>query len=444
MINLFFKYCFVFMARYRSSRIENCVELAHKQVNDADDKRSVNKSSMTKIILILATIFLTTTCLAVTKIYPNVLAPEEEDGLMTLDGLQNIYSRIYTDTHNEDVTEIMNRVGQHGTGFGEELTEREKSILQELGVPNLSQRKMSSLDEQVKTSVTLAGIHVYEKDLLRLENNLARRNGLRSIFRNSTSIDSPFDLIIDLHGLDEVFHGEKFEEQKPDNPFFLEYEKAQKEYQEEGEYDYVLEVEPWQDQREENLKKLFSDFVNKKYSDWNRSLSGHLFWVKAVLLPELVNMSLVGTIANTGLFEPATEAVHSGGSGMGIFPSNVAPPDKTPLESEKVKEEQSGNKYAAFVQKIGEAGFLELNELGGMDSPQVLLQSELDEIFQEEEFTTKMREFKENSELEIEDKEERVLSKIIANFNEDLWSFLEQLREMNRIFKEDLLIKQQN
>jgi len=406
-------------------------------------KKEILNHKMKKLI-ILSTIFLTTTCLAVTKIYPNILAPEEEGGLATLDGLQDIYSRIYKDVHNEDVTEILNRVGQHGTGFGEDLTEKEKSILQELGVPNLSQRKMSSLDEQVKTSVSLAAIYKYEKDLLRLENNLARKNGLKSIFRNSTGIDSPFDIINDLHSIDKVLHGEKFEEQKPDNPFFLEYEKAQEEYQEEGEYDYVLEIEPWQDQREENLKEFFTDFINKKYSDPNTSLSGHLFWVKAMLLSKLVNISLVGTIANTGIFEPATEAVHSGGSGMGIFPSNVSSPDKTPLESEKALEEQTGNKYAPFVQKLGEAMFLERNEFGGVDTSEVLYQSEEDETLEAKEFSTKLRDFKENSELEIEDKEERMLSKIIANFNEDLRSFLEQLREMNRIFKEDLLIKQQN
>ncbi|MCF7830910.1 hypothetical protein K9M41_02865 [Candidatus Gracilibacteria bacterium] len=396
-----------------------------------------------KKYLLLGTIFLTTTCFAVTKMYPDVLTPKDkEDGLATLQGLQEMYSRIYMDVHEEDNTEILSRVGQHGTGFGEELTESEKNTLQELSVPNLSHEKRASLEGQVGTSLELSQLYEYEKDLLRLENNLARRNGLRSIFRNGTDKDSPFDVIQDLHLLDELFHGEKFAEQKPVDPFFLEYEQAQKEYQEEYQYDYVLEKEPWQDQREENLTELFLDFTKRKYEDPTRSLTGRLFWLESVLA-ELAKYPLVGGIATKSIFEPGLEAGISGDSAAGIHPTDVPFPDKTPLEYEQVKEEKPGNKYAEYLQNIVKSSFLERNELGGKDVPQVLFESGVNDSQEEEEFATKMREFSENSELGIADEEKRTLVKILTNFNEDLRSFTKQLIEINRIFEKDFLTKPQ-
>ena len=160
--------------------------------------------------------------------------------------LENAYLRIYDEVNAETVPEVLARVSQHpfarenGFNFSEleKLSNLEAVLVAvERGV---SKRKSSEITAKFKE------IYDREREFLRLENDLRRTNGLKSVFANGTLVDGSFDIIWDLDRLDRALFGEGAEVSDP--KFSEVYYSSEDFYQRPFVVD--LDENRWQDQHQ--------------------------------------------------------------------------------------------------------------------------------------------------------------------------------------------------
>jgi hypothetical protein len=282
---------------------------------------------MIKRIFVIALIFVSTTVMAETKPYP-----DRWEQFETLEDLKDVYWDIYNDTNYEDEAEVLERLKWHEFAF----TEEEMDQYRKLNAPEVSAEKSYKLSDQLKTSDILQQYAAYEKKLLRLENDIDLRNWTETVFVNDSLEDSPFDIMEDLHAIEEVLFGKKFEEQKFESPLFIKYDEEQK--------ILLPDSEDWQDGREEALQSMLK---NRKYKDRDISLTGMFAGLKKPM-DDLLSHSLVRGQPGKKWMEQGTPKTTSGDTyGADVIGYDPPSDDAAAPESETVLiarpwDEQSG------------------------------------------------------------------------------------------------------
>ncbi|MCF7812714.1 hypothetical protein K9M59_03940 [Candidatus Gracilibacteria bacterium] len=352
--------------------------------------------------------------------------------------------KIYQDAHEESDfddaalpygVEILNRIGQHERG--REFTQEERKTLSELSVPDVHQQSGKSLEQQIGTSRNIQNLYNYESRLLREENNLARRNGLRSMFANDTLSDSPFDLIQDLREIDALFFGEKYQTQKPDNPSFLTYGS--------GQTDFILEQENWQDQREGSLQEEFGgDFTDKEYDNFSDSLTGIIVGIVTKPIQKMTGYPLVGGISTKGMFEFAS---HSGMSqdstGSGAFGKKGSPPDKTEPLADQVESQDIAQELRRETEQLLESHCVETAQTERRDYQGKIETFFACEEFREDDFQRDLKQIQLDAEWNAATDPFLPLSEKMQQWNQDLKSYLKSAEEIHQIFKDDFEPKPQ-
>ncbi len=160
-------------------------------------------------ILLIFLLCFSTTAMAETKPYP-----DKWEQFSSFDDLQNVYwKNIYLNTNYEDEKEVIERLKWHQKTFEsykDEFTEHELNLYRKLEVPQISIENNDNWLDQVRKSKAFSWYYNYEKELLRLENDIDFRNWIETIFTNDTMVDSPFDVIRTLHSIELVLFGEKY------------------------------------------------------------------------------------------------------------------------------------------------------------------------------------------------------------------------------------------
>lgn len=364
--------------------------------------------------------------------YPDRLLNVEGNSvdLSRYEGLQNIYFSLYGDTNNEDNSKIFHRVKEHEKSPSQTLSQ-EINTYCDLGVPDVSYIENFSRKEQTQIAIYLQDLCDYERALLRFQNQLARKNWMRSMFANNRQDDSPFDVIADWNQVEMILFGEKWENEAPDVPTFASFdENTMQAFSSDG--------QDWQDQSKRgvyNGKTPSIDFGEEDFS-----LTGNLAKIKKPL-QELVSRPLVGAIATTHFMQFGGEAVTSGSpSGMGVFANPVPIPDNTRSESKTVQEESLVGKFSGFV-----TGLLSTSEcLDIAESGEQRARDDLEAFIQcgvlrgaVFENRVRQRETETESDTEKNHREKVILA--LRIWNEHLYSFLEQALEWHEVAKELLL-----
>lgn len=290
---------------------------------------------MKRYITLFLFCFLWTSVAAQDSLYPNRI---RDLSPLDFSGFENIYLEIYKDSHKESSTETINRTREYllwtQDPLGEDNSIIWNSTIRDIQnichgqVPNTIQTESLSLNDSIQLSTEIRQLCEQEQKLLRLENNMARRNTYRTLFSNESLVDSPFDIIHDLHKIDRIFYGEKFEDQKPSTPKFPTYIYTS---------GFIPQAEFWQDQTQKNIEKELGDvFSNKEYASYKDSIVGNLAGMDPAL-DTLARTSLMTGVATNQVFE---SSLHKGTSGEAIGASpnitTITPPDKTSPESETI------------------------------------------------------------------------------------------------------------
>lgn len=392
--------------------------------------------------------------------------PQKLGDFSSFGGFDDVYMRIYQDANEEsDVhvesqskyeSEILDRVGQHNLrkrsrASDDTYTQQEIEILSSLGVIDIHKdgADPTSSEEQVFISQILRGFYQYEQQLLQFQNDLARANGLRSIFENDSNADSPFDIIKDLRILDQLIFGEKYDSQKTKEPQFLVYN---------GEGALSMETEDWQDQRMEALQEK-GGFEKKEYSNHTNSLTGTIAGIVLKPLTKLLSYSLVGGVSTKGMFE---FSAHSGTSqdtsGAGGFTHALAPPDKTQTLSEKAQEEGIASGLNIAIEQLLESNCIETdarqerkkeNGSDGTKEDPYLQQFNRVGLFircqdsRKADFLSDLQTIREKADFLAEKSHFEDILPRILNWNKDLKSYLTSAKEIHQIFKRDFIPKPQ-
>ncbi len=310
------------------------------------------------------------------------LYPQKINNFSPLDfsGLADVYKKIYEDANEEDEDEVLRRVTEYLGLLGEAFTQEEIETFCNINVPFIElsdkdltipdirpqddfpdKRKIQAStrgqDPFLETATKLQELCRYERLLLRLENNLSRRNTFRHLFSDDSLSNSPIDTITILQEIDNLFFGEKFEDQRPDPPTFLEYKQTNA---------FIYTPEFWQDQRPEAVNEEKEGALDKKdYGDFAFSIVGNIAGIDDILSNWLTQYSLVDGVTTKQFLEfPQSSGTSQKSSGSGSYQikSNQ---DTTVPEVELVAQEIVGPEYEGIINDILNASLC--NELTDSD-----------------------------------------------------------------------------
>ncbi len=279
----------------------------------------------------------------------------------------NMYQKIYKDTHVEDINEIIVRAFD-----SEDFTIEERKLMGQ-GIPALenvykraSQAKQKEESEKIRQRID------FEQRLLRQENDIKRRAALLGIFYNGNhEKDAPFDLVQDLNRIDSSFVGKKATEPDPEYTHILYEDKS-------GLRSEDRETLGGVDLEEEEAFSQRSDMLDSAsgYDEDDGSIAGSLeniineSWKRVDAVPVAMENQ------SRNIFHPA----HStGGVPIPSFPlpgMNSQPPDNTEeTDSTKVKENTAAENVIArikqvFTQDSSEA--LAVEKAGTLDRTEVI------------------------------------------------------------------------
>jgi len=284
---------------------------------------------MTKKIFLIFFLF----CGITTHVSAIETYPEKIENFARFSKFKDVYKKIYNDMNNENETEILRRTSEHNQDILREFFEKENQFTQDelalycgMNVPKISHDKKMTQVFQMRGSSLIKELCQTERNLLRQQNNLARKNTFRSLFSNDSLKDSPFDIIKDLRDIDNIFFGKKYREQKTDEPSFLKYEQKE---------DFNANQEDWQDQRKNGIGSELSNTVyNTSHADSIVGNLAGLFEAPEMPLTKLENTSLMPGIATTKFMEPAQPKGTTGNPGETSQTTKSAATDKTQPESE--------------------------------------------------------------------------------------------------------------
>jgi len=387
-------------------------------------------------------LFVSTTALAEAKPYP-----DRWKQVQTFDDLQHVYWKIYKDTNYEDEETVLERLKWYEGDF----TKNELNAYRKLEAPQIGADEDYTWFEQLRTSDTLQWYFLYEKELLRLENDIDLRNWIETMFVNDSLADSPFDLIEDLHRIDKLLFGKKFNTQKPKKPLFIKYDTEQKKL--------CLKTEDWQDGRETRgfLARLLG---NRKYGktiekkeDGNGeeeknknypSITGYLSNLRRPFR-KLLSHQLIRGKAAEQFMEPGTTKTTSGDTyGAGI--AGYAPPsaDSSPPESETVLiarpwDEQSGT----AKQKLTGMSDLSRNSNANMGQliSNVIKKTEGKEGTAEDRLERQLTDWKNGMEFREKKTYHNIINARLSFWNQDIEAMLEGFISIRKILDEFLKIK---
>lgn len=398
--------------------------------------------------------------------------PEKLGDFSRWGAFDDVYMKVYQDTYGESDTnserqmpyesEILDRISQHGlkkrsAEEGDNYTQEEIDILSELGVPDLHEEDVTGQEEQVSTSRNFQNLYKYERDLLQLQNQLARKNGLTSIFENDSLADSPFDIAKDLRSIDKLLFGEKYEFQQPKEPSFLTYDT---------EKEFSLDPEDWQDQRKISLEEKFSSFSETKYGQQTDSLTGAIAGIVFKPLDKLLSVSsLVGESSSKGMFEHTGHSgTAQGGQGSGAGNQKVATPDKSDPLVYQVQTEDIGTGLNLAIEKLLESNCIETDarEERLKEKKQESESSSEEEVedkylatsnrlglffrcqdAQKADFLSDLKLIEEKADFDTEKNHFKNILPRLLNWNKDVRSFLNSTKKIREIFQKDFITKPQ-
>jgi hypothetical protein len=201
----------------------------------------------------------------------------------TLEKFRGIYNEIYEDVNNEDLVEVCERTFRwpefwikdeliYSIKNCQELR-NEGTLTEFINLEHKNVQQFNIFWNNFKTRFEL------ERELLRIENDIRRQTGLAYIFADGEVKikDAPFDLILDLNEIDEIFFGEKVE--IPDLNFA---KKTEKEMTEEIPID---DEDKWLEQIEENHEPK-----KDKFNNYTNNLSGSLYRMGIELFRDNLNL----------------------------------------------------------------------------------------------------------------------------------------------------------
>jgi len=372
-------------------------------------------------------LFISTTALAETNPYP-----DRWKQVQTFDDLQDVYLKIYKDTNYEDEGIVLDRLKWHEGLF----TKNELNAYRKLEAPQIGADEDFTWFEQLRTSDTLQWYFLYEKELLRLENDIDLRNWRETMFVNDSLADSPFDLIEDLHVIEKDLFGTKFEEQQLTPPLFIKYDEEQK--------DFLPETEDWQDGREETIQDMLK---SRKYNERDISFTGMLSGLKKQM-DKLLSHQLIRGKAAEQFMEPGTMKATSGDTyGAGI--AGYAPPsaDSSPPEVETVLmarpwEEQSGT----AKQKLKGMSDLSRNSNANMGQliSNVIKKTEGKEETAKKRLESQLTDWENGVEFREEKKYHNTINTRLNFWNQDIEAMLEGFISIRNILDEFLKEKEES
>jgi hypothetical protein len=374
-------------------------------------------------------LLLSTTAFAEMKPYPDRWENEDKEKFQTLDELQDVYWKIYRDTNYEDELEILERMKWYEDVF----TEEEIEIYRRLDVPKVSADKNYKFSDQIKTSDILQRYYIYEKELLRLENDINLRNWTETVFVNDSMDDSPFDIIEDLHRIEEELFGRKFKKQKFDAPLFIEYDPDQ---------EHLLpELEDWQDGREKTMQDMLK---SRGYAIRDNSFTGVLAGLKKYM-DLLLMRPLISGKATEQFMESATNNEVSGDTyGAGVTDYDPpSPDDKTPPESETVLLERPWDDQSSTAkQELTTQSVLDRssNINVGQMITNALRDTETKEGKLHRLLESQLKKWQDGMEFQEKTRYHETIQQRIAFWNQDLEAALEGFISLRRIL-EDFLKK---
>lgn len=263
--------------------------------------------------------------------------------------------RIYTDSHNEDNDEILRRTSEQLWELLDRFSRNDKQKLSKvlgiidnycsMKVSEVSQLEEFSTQYHVALSSEIIRICEEERELLRLENILARKNAFRIMFSNDFKGDSPFDIIHDLHDIDEILYGEKYTEQKPPEPSFATFNEEQT--------FYLLEGEFWQDQTSDNIDNELGGVLSQKdYGSYPPSIVGNIAGMD-VPLGQLSSISTVGGETTHQAYRNTHGDFATGGIATGADPhSSEISVDKSAPEVSTISDVRIFNTFEALIDRL--------------------------------------------------------------------------------------------
>ena len=258
--------------------------------------------------------------------------PEKLADFSSIESFKDIYQKIYEDVHVENAEnqkEIFKRMRQIDLDYQykEEFTNNELTVLENLDVPEVFQKEdLIPLTRQIFTSKKLKNLYEQEKELLFLEQDIARRSALMGIFSDGKD-NAPFDIIQDLNKIDEIFFGE--EHTKPE-PSFINNEEIKDQYWDD--FDPEVDTDPtcWQDEREDS--EICDNQEDEDYEPNTECITGLLASVVDETegpLIELNSHPLAAQAVTATFFQPSNhEGTAATETGSLYASSATIPPNK--------------------------------------------------------------------------------------------------------------------
>lgn len=381
-----------------------------------------------KKLLLVGTILLLATVTHAAGYYPNKL--NNNESFSGFEHFQNVYNKIYKDVHNENKTKVCIRALEDPeltASITVDKTIADCKKLKKLSVPDFFETVFTSKKKFARFRNYAERQFDLEKSLLRFENDLARRNGLTSIFSDGDcgggTKNSPFDLVVDLNKIDKIFFGEKAEKPCP---------KWLTSPTDEDDGEFISKAEPWQDQSKEKPKSPFSK---------PDSIAGGLEALVKII-KKAITFSLVAVKSTKYIFESDsdTTGLPSGSGEFNVNTPNPAAASQDPPEWETVQETTVG----------GELEMLEKDAFLKLDCPELektkdisrkghLRKAKTCRQEWKDGFEQSLQEFHEETQLNIEKEHNRKISPALDNWNGFLDVFEEQVSQIVKILKIFLL-----
>ncbi len=410
---------------------------------------------MKKYFLLFFIFFFPSLSLAATELYP-----EKIDDFSKFETFRDVYKKIYADSDEENQSEIIRRVLEHQGDIQEyflksktqNLTQKDIADFCQLDVPQNEDQNTNAEDihlfnesafAQVNASIQIRNLCDYEQQLLRFQNNLSRKNIFRSLFSDDSLLDSPFDIIKDLHKIDDIFYGKKFQEQRPAEPKFLVYHTAD---------GFQLDQESWQDQ---SVNGIGDNLNNKNYDADSHasSIGGNLagfFESPGLSLVRLGSVSLMASISSTAFFQPSSFQGTSGEPGQTSNTVSTTPIDKTKPAVKSIGEESLGQDFEGVIDAvlnpdtcpaITNPDLQKSKNTGNFEDTNTFL---ICENVRQKLLDDTLRQLSEKAEFDAEDKHfgtegQTGTDKSLETWNKDLNSFLIQAKDIKDTFASFIL-----
>lgn len=374
-------------------------------------------------------------------------------------GFLDVYKNIYQDVHDEENDEVIRRVREHmfwvedglETNQTQEWLVLQSQIAQlcNLDVPLGEASQNVSLSEHTALATSIRYICQQEKELLRLQDNLARRETFRTLFSNDLDAsserksDSPFDVIEDLHMIDQILYGEKFDAQRPEEPTFAWYEFFE---------DWGPVPEFWQNQTKEGIQELYeAELADKDYIDTESSIDGVVFEIHSIL-EFLASVPLGGENVNKEIMS-TTQHKGTSGEGAGASPQKTesAPPDPSKPEYKTVHDDNLWSKFKGLIDDVLNENRVEevIDDIFGVRN----FRYDFEDIRRGEQrrrdsFSWALRQIEETQERRANDEHFGSLGtpridQSLIDWNKNLEAFLDHAEEIHSIFKNILIPKPQ-